>query len=478
MQNEPNFRKSQVNVTAFIIMNYVQLDTWSIRKNEPKTNPNEPKTNPILADKTPIRTQFKPKQTQFHTNLEILKLVSTSRITKSFLNILRPPRVIVGKTGLIIRKVALSISRAKRGNRELFRIDKMYLEMYDNRIEFYCGMPFLKGADMDSPRNSPSWEFRWRVVAIYVGLMVLAIIIIVVTFFTDIFRTTEEVPQLAWLLLAGVFLIALIATLSNVIKITDAVQDNTAKLEVMTEAVKKSQSVLDKINQVTQLSEETKAIVFQDISRQFLIESVLDKLEHQDIDGAYDIIDDIANCRGYEELAEHLRTEADKRRGATDQERIEQTIKAIEKLFESSQWVIAGTRIEKLISAYPDSDEAKAMRQRLIEKKEERKKVLLNAWNDAVKRHATDRSLEILKELDLYLTPEEGQVLQEAARDVFKDKLHNLGIQFSLAVSGEQWEKAIQVGQEIMRDFPNSRMSEEIREKMDVLKQRVQLQGS
>jgi hypothetical protein len=37
---------------------------WSIRKNEPKTNPNEPKTNPILANKTPIRTQFKPKQTQ------------------------------------------------------------------------------------------------------------------------------------------------------------------------------------------------------------------------------------------------------------------------------------------------------------------------------------------------------------------------------------------------------------------------------
>ena len=58
LQNEPNFRKSQVNVTAFITINYVQMDTWSIRKNEPKTNP-------ILANKTPIRTQFKPKQTQF-----------------------------------------------------------------------------------------------------------------------------------------------------------------------------------------------------------------------------------------------------------------------------------------------------------------------------------------------------------------------------------------------------------------------------
>jgi hypothetical protein len=78
LQNEPNFRKSQVNVSVLLTGEYVQMDTWSIRKNEPKTNPNEPKTNPILANKTTIRTQFKPnlsrrslwrsrKQTQFQS---------------------------------------------------------------------------------------------------------------------------------------------------------------------------------------------------------------------------------------------------------------------------------------------------------------------------------------------------------------------------------------------------------------------------
>ncbi len=65
MQNEPKFRKVKFNVNKVLTREYVQLDTWSIRKNEPKTNPNEPKTNPILANKTIIRTQFKPKQTQF-----------------------------------------------------------------------------------------------------------------------------------------------------------------------------------------------------------------------------------------------------------------------------------------------------------------------------------------------------------------------------------------------------------------------------
>jgi hypothetical protein len=65
MQNKANFQKVKFNVTKVLTKDYDQMDTWSIRKNEPKTNPNEPKSNPILAQKTTQRTQTNPKQTQF-----------------------------------------------------------------------------------------------------------------------------------------------------------------------------------------------------------------------------------------------------------------------------------------------------------------------------------------------------------------------------------------------------------------------------
>ncbi|MHC4110189.1 MAG: hypothetical protein ACYSUY_03890 [Planctomycetota bacterium] len=39
MQNEPKFRKSQMNVNKVLTKVYGKMDTWSIRKNEPKTNP-------------------------------------------------------------------------------------------------------------------------------------------------------------------------------------------------------------------------------------------------------------------------------------------------------------------------------------------------------------------------------------------------------------------------------------------------------
>jgi hypothetical protein len=116
--NKPNFRKSQMNVTKVITSDYEEMDTWSIRKNKPNSNPIQTQ---FKANQTQNKPNTKPKQTQFHTNFALLKLVSTSRITKSFLNFFAPPRVIVGKTALIIRKDALGISRGKIGNRVCFR---------------------------------------------------------------------------------------------------------------------------------------------------------------------------------------------------------------------------------------------------------------------------------------------------------------------------------------------------------------------
>jgi hypothetical protein len=197
-----------------------------------------------------------------------------------------------------------------------------------------------------------------------------------------------------------------------------------------------------------------------------------------DFNAAYEIIEEIALRSEYKDLADQLRIQADKFRDATEQERTNQVIAHIEKLLDEFQWARASSQIEGLIRANPDSEKAKAMRQQLFDKKEERKRTLLAAWDDAVTRQETDRSLEILKELDLFLTPNEALALQEAAKDVFRTKLHNLGVQFSIAVTEKRWAHALDIGEQIITDFPNSKMSEEIRDKMEILRQKVQLQQS
>jgi len=314
-------------------------------------------------------------------------------------------------------------------------------------------------------------RFKWHTVIVCIALL----IVFLLSLLTDIFEKTEAVRPLVLLLGALVFLSALLAMLSRVFKILDALRDNSTKLEEVTGALENIRSGLLQINQSTRVSETAKAIAFREADRQSLRQVVFEKLQQQDFDAAKNIIEEIAKRPEYEDLAEELNDQIEKYRVATIQERINQSIAHIEELLENYQWVQASVQIEGLIGAYPDSEEAKAMRQRLLDKKQERKKALLNEWDDAVQQKDTDRSLKVLKELDLYLTPNEGLALREAAKDVFRSKLHNLGMQFSIAVTEKQWDQALDIGQQIINDFPNSKMAEEIRAKLDVLKQNVQI---
>ncbi|NIT60824.1 MAG: hypothetical protein GWN00_32840, partial [Aliifodinibius sp.] len=44
MQNKAKFKKVKLNVNKVLTMDYVQLDTWSIRKKQSQTNPNKAKS--------------------------------------------------------------------------------------------------------------------------------------------------------------------------------------------------------------------------------------------------------------------------------------------------------------------------------------------------------------------------------------------------------------------------------------------------
>ena len=216
------------------------------------------------------------------------------------------------------------------------------------------------------------------------------------------------------MLVALLFMGLLVIILAMMLKMVDVLDDSNAKLEKVADELEKLRQVVNQVNQSTHLSETIKTIAFRDSDAQTLRDAVFDKLQQKDFDSAYEIIDEIAHRTGYKKLAEQLHVQADKYRDATDVERMNQSMAHIDKLLDDHQWVKASTQIERLVKEYPASDKVLEMRQRLAEKKDERKKVLLNAWDDAIKRQATDRSIEILRELDQYLTPNEGLALQEA----------------------------------------------------------------
>jgi hypothetical protein len=242
-------------------------------------------------------------------------------------------------------------------------------------------------------------------------------------------------------------------------------------MDDIVEMIVRQNNLISQVVQGVHLSDTAKEIVFHDIEQMEMGEAVLSKLHQHDFDSAAAMIAAMEQEPKYASLAGKLKRMADKYRSATEEGRVQQIISYIGTLFEQHRWAQAADQINNLIKTFPFSEKAKAMPARLREQKDLRKGELLNLWDQAVTDKNTDKSLEILKELDQYLTPAEALALQESASTVFKDKLHNLGVQFSVAVTEKNWAEAIETGKEIINNFPNSRMAVEIREKLDILQE-------
>ena len=80
---------------------------------------------------------------------------------------------------------------------------------------------------------------------------------------------------------------------------------------------------------------------------------------------------------------------------------------------------------------------------------------------------------EILKDLDHYLTEREAEPFREVARGVIGKARENLGAAFKLACQDRQWGIAISLGEQISREFPNSRMAQEVQDMLPSLRQRA-----
>ncbi|MHC4478297.1 MAG: hypothetical protein ACYTEL_21885 [Planctomycetota bacterium] len=332
---------------------------------------------------------------------------------------------------------------------------------------------------MNFVKDRRRWGGSRNALVIWLGITILGGLLVIVVMFTSIFDTPRqgELPYAVWLLIAGVFLALGILLLWKTIQLHDAAGEVGSKLDRIAVLLEKTSEALGQVDQGVRLNEMTKSLAFDNENKEALGQAVVRKLDQEDFSGAFAMIDKLADQAAYKSLAEQLRLHAHKRREAADEKWISRAVADVEGLFDSYEWLEAAAEIERLTKAYPENEQIGGLGKRLLEEQRARKKALLASWHEAVGRKETDRSLEILKELDLYLLPEEGLALQEAAKDIFKSKLHSLGTQFSLAVSEKSWAKAAELGEEIARDFPNSRMAEEIRAKMDVLRQKLAQPG-
>src|SRR5205085_7870328 len=126
-----------------------------------------------------------------------------------------------------------------------------------------------------------------------------------------------------------------------------------------------------------------------------------------DWDASVRLVDEIEAAFGYKQEASRFREEIRARRQEQVRKQIQEVVEVIDRHTRSEQWNGALREAERLMGMFPDNEQVKNLPHEIDARRQAHKKQLLASWNEAVARHDVDGSIEILKQLDLYLTPAE-----------------------------------------------------------------------
>lgn len=283
-------------------------------------------------------------------------------------------------------------------------------------------------------------------------------------------------------LVGGLILIAVTLMLYAVVILTVLAEANINRVHHNTldlhDAARRLEPLVKLLADNSRLSDGARSITYRDKELEALRHALREEMYSGNWDAAMYLIEQMQNRFGYAREAEALRKELAQIREMTIEEKIGEALSHIEKLMDDQQWERAGLESERLMKLFPRHEKVLGLPAELNRRREARKQELLQVWNQAVQREEVDRGIRILTELDPYLSKEEAQQLQDSARHVFKARLLALGVSFGLAVSEARWRDALEVGLSIRQEFPNSRMAQEVGEKLDVLRVRAGFAGA
>ena len=246
--------------------------------------------------------------------------------------------------------------------------------------------------------------------------------------------------------------------------------------EVMAPLHERLQEISVMLNTISEnqlISERAKTVAFRENERETLRRAIREEIARKDFEAALALVKDIEENLGYLQEADSFRTQIETLRQDDVRRRVDEVVAVIDRHCLAEQWNQALREAERLQRMFPEDLRVRNIPQEIERRRLGHKGQLLESWNSAVTRHDVDGSIEILKQLDLYLTPTEAENMQETARRIFKDKLQLLGQQFTIAVKDHNWSEAVRIGETLLRDFPNARMAQEVREKLDLLREKA-----
>ena len=295
------------------------------------------------------------------------------------------------------------------------------------------------------------------------------------------FRNDQQLYAIAALAL-GLFFSALLISLTSIISMLYRVLEHyhaqAGFWHIAQDQQRQQEALLTQISENILISDGAKEVVYRDHDRELLKNAIQEDIEKADWEAAYQLLEQMQSRFGYSREAAQFRRLVDSQRVKSMTTVIEETRAQAESLCNQAKWHETQSLLDSLAKQFPSSPQVREMSEKMVpQRRNEHKQALLESWHEAVQNEHIDRGIELLQELDQYLTPAEAADLKDSARGMFKAKLQNLGVAFSVAINERRWTRALEIGQEIVTEFPNSRMAEEVKGKFEIIEKRAQEQA-
>jgi len=230
---------------------------------------------------------------------------------------------------------------------------------------------------------------------------------------------------------------------------------------------------IDTMAQEAGLSEAAKRVIHRRQEREILRRAIEQDIHDRDWNAAMILVKELAERFGYRQDAEEFRTRIERARAETLDAQVSEAIGRLDELIDQRRWSDAFAEAASIGRLYPESPRVDGLQERVATARDRFKHDLERRFLEAAQREDTELAMNLLKELDLYLTEDEAEQYREVARGVIGRARDNLGVRFKIAVQDKAWDAALEVAEQILRDFPNSRMADEVRSMIDTLRERV-----
>lgn len=230
---------------------------------------------------------------------------------------------------------------------------------------------------------------------------------------------------------------------------------------------------VDRLVEHGSLSDEARRVLYRRHDRDLLRQAIQEDIAAEDWDAAMVLVKELAERFGYRSDAEEFRARIEQARFDTVQRKVNEAISHLDALITGRRWDQAAVEAARIGRLYPDSPRVEGLRHRVEQARMLYKTDLERRFLRSAEEDSIEDAMEMLKELDAYLTEDEAGPYREVARGVIGKARDNLGVQFKLAVQDRKWDRAASLGEQIIDQFPNSRMAEEVRGMLDSIRGRL-----